>query len=191
MPSAFKGKDFPNSSHPFWISFACLKHSCPNIWKRPDFVPCWFLFHTREGEENHQHMDGLDPDFGKVFLCGKTYDWRFSDHSPGENREQEQRALHPSDSHGNSLRKGWKQCWEQQNKIQLIILSWNSAMRNQTSYLWYYHSAFIGNKWFQLEWTPSLEMRTQMNKTYLKDCRKSIMPLKNSWYHTEYPSLCI
>lgn len=48
-------------------------------------------------------MDGLDPDLGKVFLCGKTYDWRLSDHSPEGNTEREQRALHPSNSHGTLL----------------------------------------------------------------------------------------
>lgn len=104
--------------------------------------------------------------------------------SPGENWKQEQRALHPSNSHGTSLRKGWKQGWEPQAKIQLIILSLNSVMRNQTLYLWYHHLAFIGNKWFRLEWTPSLEMKTQIIKTYLKGYKMSIMPLKNSWYHS-------
>lgn len=44
-------------------------------------------------------MDGLDPDLGKVFLWGKTYDWGLSGHSPEGNIEQEQRALHPSNSH--------------------------------------------------------------------------------------------
>lgn len=183
-PLNIQRKGLPKFQSPIWSSFACLNHTCPSVWKRPEFVPCWFLFHTREGEGNHQHMDDVDPDLGKVFLSGKTYDWRLSDHRPGENREQEQRALHPSNIHGTPLSKRWKQCWEPRTKIQLIILVWNSVIRNQTSYLWYHHSAFIGNKWFQLEWTPSLEMRTQMNKTYLRGCKKSIMLLKNPWYHT-------
>lgn len=163
---------------PVWSSFVCLKHTCPSVWKRPEFVQCWFLSHTREGGENQQHVDGLDPDLGKVFLWEKTYDWRLSCHSSGAHREQEQGAPHPSNSHGSSLRKGWKQRWEQQSKIHLLILSWNSVIQNQTSCFWYHHSGFIGNKWFQLEWTPSLEMRAHMHSTYLKDCKKSIMPLK-------------
>lgn len=78
----------------------------PKCLEKTEFFQFWFLSRTREGEKNQQHMDGLDPDLGKVFLCGKTYDWRFPYHSLGENREQEQRAPDAPNSHGSSLRKG-------------------------------------------------------------------------------------
>lgn len=103
MPQNIQSKGLSKFQSPVWSSFACLKHTCPSVWKRPESVPCGFLFHRREGEKNHQHMDGLDPDLGKVFLCGKTYDWRLSDYGPEGNRELEQRALHPSNSHGTLL----------------------------------------------------------------------------------------
>lgn len=98
-PKTFKGKDFPNPSHLFEVHLLVWNTRAQVSGKDQNLSPCWFLCHRREGEKNHQHMDGLDPDLGKVFLWGKTYDWGLSGHSPEGNIEQEQRALHPSNSH--------------------------------------------------------------------------------------------